>query len=48
LTLVVRPVNADLAYEYLIGHAWWFSQPPGAALLGSLAEHLRYRPSPGR
>ena len=48
-SVAVSPANADLAYDYLIGHAWWFGQPPGAALLGFLAEHLRgYRPSPGR
>ena len=39
--VVVSPANADLAYEYLIGHARWFGQPPGAALLGFLAAHLR-------
>jgi hypothetical protein len=38
--VAVSAVGADLAYEYLIGHAWWFSQPPGAALLGFLAGHL--------
>ena len=39
----------SLAYEYLSRHTWWLGQPPGAALLGFLAEHLRgYRPSPGR
>ena len=37
---VISPVNADLAYEYLIGHARWFGQPPGAALLRFLAAHL--------
>jgi Ser/Thr protein kinase RdoA (MazF antagonist) len=47
--VAVSPANADLAYEYLIGHARWFGQPSGATLLGFLAEHLRtYRPSPGR
>ena len=47
--VAVSAANADLAYEYLIGHAQWFGQPPGAALLGFLAGHLRgYRPSPGR
>ena len=39
--VAVSPANADLAYEYLIGHARWFGQPPGAALLGFLAGHLR-------
>ena len=48
-SVAISPANADLAYEYLTGHAWWFGQPPGAALLGFLAEHLcGYRPSPGR
>ena len=37
--------NADLAYEYLIGHARWFGQPPGAALLRFLSD---YRASSGR
>src|SRR5208337_480833 len=47
--VAVSPAHADLAYEYLTGHARWFGQPPGATLLGFLAEHLRaYRPSPGR
>jgi Ser/Thr protein kinase RdoA (MazF antagonist) len=36
----VSGANADLAYEYLIGHARWFGQPPGAALLGFLAGYL--------
>jgi Ser/Thr protein kinase RdoA (MazF antagonist) len=31
--------NADLAYEYLIGHARWFGQPPGAALLRFLSDY---------
>ena len=35
--MAVSSGDADLAYEYLIGHAWWFSQPAGAALLGFLA-----------
>ena len=39
--VAVSPGHADLAYEYLIGHARWFGQPPGAALLGFLAGHLR-------
>jgi len=39
--VAVSPANAGLAYEYLIGHARWFGQPPGAALLGFLAGHLR-------
>jgi len=47
--VAVSSAHADLAYEYLIGHARWFGQPPGAALLGFLSQHLRaYRPSPGR
>ena len=37
--------NANLAYEYLIGHARWFGQPPGAALLRFLSD---YCASPGR
>jgi Ser/Thr protein kinase RdoA (MazF antagonist) len=40
-SVAVSADAADLAYEYLIGHAWWFGQPPGAALLGFLAGHLR-------
>jgi Ser/Thr protein kinase RdoA (MazF antagonist) len=40
-SVAVSAGGADLAYEYLIGHAWWFAQPPGAALLGFLAGHLR-------
>ena len=39
--VAVSQANADLAYEYLIGHARWFGQPPGAALLGFLEGHLR-------
>jgi Ser/Thr protein kinase RdoA (MazF antagonist) len=31
--------NADLAYGYLIGHARWFGQPPGAALLRCLSDY---------
>jgi Ser/Thr protein kinase RdoA (MazF antagonist) len=41
--VAVSPARADLAYEYLIGHARWFGQPPGRALLGFLAGHLRAR-----
>jgi Ser/Thr protein kinase RdoA (MazF antagonist) len=33
--------DAGLAYDYLIGHARWFGQPQGAALLAFLGEHLR-------
>ncbi|MDQ2813391.1 MAG: phosphotransferase [Actinomycetota bacterium] len=33
--------DADLAYEYLTGHARWFSQPEGAELLAFLGQHLR-------
>jgi len=40
-SVAVSADGADLAYEHLIGHAWWFGQPPGAALLGFLAAHLR-------
>jgi len=32
--------DAGLAYEYLIGHARWFGQPQGAALLEFLGQHL--------
>jgi Ser/Thr protein kinase RdoA (MazF antagonist) len=39
-SVAVSTANADLAYEYLIGHARWFGQPPGAALLGFLDGHL--------
>ena len=39
--MAISAARADLAYEYLIGHARWFGQPPGAALLGFLAAHLR-------
>jgi Ser/Thr protein kinase RdoA (MazF antagonist) len=35
------PADAGLAYAYLVGHARWFAQPQGAALLEFLAEHLR-------
>jgi Ser/Thr protein kinase RdoA (MazF antagonist) len=34
------PAGADLAYQYLIGHARWFGQPQGAALLAFLGQHL--------
>jgi Ser/Thr protein kinase RdoA (MazF antagonist) len=34
------PADADLAYEYLIGHARWFGQPQGATLLGFLGQYL--------
>jgi len=54
--VAVSAASAGLACDYLIGHARWFSEPPGAALLGFLAGHLRVRPgtlpaqpsSPGR
>ncbi len=39
--VAVSAASADLAYEYLIGHARWFGQPPGTALLEFLAGHLR-------
>jgi Ser/Thr protein kinase RdoA (MazF antagonist) len=39
-SVAVSTANAGLAYEYLIGHARWFGDPPGAALLGFLREHL--------
>jgi Ser/Thr protein kinase RdoA (MazF antagonist) len=34
------PADADLAYEYLIGHARWFGQPQGATLLEFLGQYL--------
>jgi Ser/Thr protein kinase RdoA (MazF antagonist) len=35
------PAGADLAYDgYLIGHARWFAEPDGAALLGHLSARL--------
>ena len=37
--------NADLAYEYLIGHARWFGQPPGAALLRFLSDYCARLPA---
>ena len=40
-SVAVSTASADLAYEYLTGHARWFGQPPGAALLGFLEGHLR-------
>ncbi len=43
-TAVARsPASADLAYEYLIGHARWFGQPPGLMLLEFLRRYLRRR-----
>jgi Ser/Thr protein kinase RdoA (MazF antagonist) len=39
-SVAVSAANADLAYDYLIGHARWFGQPPGTALLSFLAGHL--------
>ena len=39
-SVAVSTANADLAYEYLIGHARWFSERPGAVLLGFLREYL--------
>jgi len=48
-SVAVSPDNADLAYEYLIGHARWFGQPPGAALLRFLRDYCAvYRPPSGR
>jgi hypothetical protein len=44
-SVAISVANADLAYEYLIGHARWFGQPPGAALLRFLSD---YRASSGR
>ncbi len=41
--VVSSPGNADLAYDgYLLGHAGWFTTPPGAAVL----DHLRRRTPP--
>jgi Ser/Thr protein kinase RdoA (MazF antagonist) len=40
-SVAVSPANADLAYEYLIGHARWFGQPPGVALLRFLGDYCR-------
>ena len=37
--------NADLAYDYLIGHARWFGQPPGAALLRFLSDYCARLPA---
>jgi Ser/Thr protein kinase RdoA (MazF antagonist) len=37
--------NADLAYEYLIGHARWFGQPPGVALLRFLSDYCARLPA---
>jgi Ser/Thr protein kinase RdoA (MazF antagonist) len=39
--VVSSPGHAGLAYEYLIGHARWFGQPQGSALLEFLSHHLR-------
>ena len=44
-SVAISVANADLAYEYLIGHARWFGQPPGAALHRFLSD---YRASSGR
>jgi Ser/Thr protein kinase RdoA (MazF antagonist) len=50
--VVNSPANAGLAYMYLVGHARWFGQPAGAALLGFLGQHLsrqgRVSGPPGR
>jgi hypothetical protein len=40
-SVAVSADGAGQAYEHLIGHAWWFGQPPGAALLGVPAAHPR-------
>jgi Ser/Thr protein kinase RdoA (MazF antagonist) len=37
--------TADLAYEYLIGHARWFGQPPGSALLRFLSDYCARLPA---
>jgi Ser/Thr protein kinase RdoA (MazF antagonist) len=39
-SVAVSAAHADLAYEYLIGHARWFGAPPGVALLGFLRGRL--------
>jgi Ser/Thr protein kinase RdoA (MazF antagonist) len=39
-SVAVSTAHADLAYEYLIGHARWFTEPAGAGLLGFLREYL--------
>ena len=44
-SVAISAANADLAYEYLIGHARWFGQPPGRDLLRFVSD---YRPSLGR
>ena len=38
-SVAISAANADLAYEYLIGHARWFGQPEGAALLRFFFRH---------
>jgi Ser/Thr protein kinase RdoA (MazF antagonist) len=43
-SVAVSAANADLAYEYLIGHARWFGQPPGAALLRFLGDYCALLP----
>jgi Ser/Thr protein kinase RdoA (MazF antagonist) len=39
-TITRSAANADLAYEYLIGHARWFGGPQGAALLEFLRQYF--------
>jgi len=41
----IGTAHADLAYEYLIGHARWFGQPPGAALLRFLSDYCARLPA---
>src|SRR5439155_6570293 len=38
-SVAISAANADLAYEYLIGHARWVGQPPGAPLLRLVSEY---------
>src|SRR5690242_16098603 len=38
-SVAISGTNADLAYEYLIGHARWFGQTAGAALLCFLSDY---------
>jgi Ser/Thr protein kinase RdoA (MazF antagonist) len=39
--VVHSPGNAELAYDYLVGHARWFSGPEGRALLGHVTSALQ-------
>jgi Ser/Thr protein kinase RdoA (MazF antagonist) len=44
-SVAVSTANADLAYEYLIGHARWFGQPPGAGLLRFVSDYCARLPA---